>query len=115
MAVLGVLAAIALPSYREHVRKATRADMQAFMTNVASRQQQFLVDKRAYAPTIATLNIAPSAHVRAKFEDPVTLDVPDVLPPTFRITARAIGDQTRDKCPTLTLDSAGNREPAGCW
>ena len=115
MAILGILMAIALPGYREHIRKAARADAQSFLTDVASRQQQYLVDKRSYATSVVALNMAPSAQIKAKFEDPISVDAPNVVPPTFRITARAIGDQANDKCPTLTLDSAGNREPPGCW
>ena len=115
MAVLGILLAIALPTYREHVRKAARADAQAFLTDVASRQQQHLVDRRSYATSAAALNLAPSSQVKAKFENPILVEAPDVAPPTFRLTARAIGDQAQDKCPTLTLDNAGNREPPGCW
>ena len=115
MAIIGIITAVALPTYREHVRKAARADAQSFMTDVASRQQQYLVDKRRYAASVATLNMAPSDFLKTKFEDPITVDVPNVEPPTFRITARAIGDQAHDKCPTLTLDSAGNRGPSGCW
>ena len=115
MALLGILLAIAVPTYREHMRKAARADAQSFLTDVASRQQQYLVDKRRYATSVAALSMAPSSHIQGKFEDPIAVDAPDVVPPTFRITARAIGDQAYDKCPTLTLDSAGNRGPAGCW
>ncbi len=115
MAILGILLAIALPGYREHVRKAARADAQAFLTDVASRQHQFLVERRRYATSVATLNMAPSAHLAGRFENPITVEAPDVVPPTFRLSARAIGDQANDKCPALTLDSAGNREPPGCW
>ena len=115
MAILGILMAVALPTYHEHIRKAARADAQAFLTDVASRQQQYLIDRRRYATSIAALNMAPSAYVKAKFEDPIAVEAPAVVPPTFRLTARAIGDQANDKCPTLTLDSAGNREPSGCW
>lgn len=114
MAVIAIITVAALPAYREHIRKAARADAQSFLTDVASRQQQYLVDKRRYAASIAALNMAPSGNVTAKF-DPITVEAPNVDPPTFRIIARAIGDQAHDKCPTLTLDSAGNREPSGCW
>ena len=115
VAIVGILLAIAVPAYVEHVRKSARADAQAFLTDLASRQQQYLVDKRRYAASVATLNLATPKSLVGKFADPVTVVAPDVVPPTFRITARAIGDQAKDKCPTLTLDSAGNREPAGCW
>ena len=115
MAILGILTAIAVPTYREHVRKAARADAQSFLTDVASRQHQYMVDKRSYAASVAALNMAASGQVKDKFEDPVQVEAPAVVPPTFRLTARAIGDQAKDKCPTLTLDSAGNRGPSGCW
>jgi type IV pilus assembly protein PilE len=115
MVMIGIATAVALPTYREHVRKAARADAQTFLTNLASRQQQYLVDKRRYAASVAALNMTPSASLKAKFEDPVTIEAPDVVPPTFRLVVRAVGDQAYDKCPTLSLDSAGNREPSECW
>ena len=115
MTVIAILMAIALPAYREHIRRSVRAEAQSFLTDVAQRQHQFLVDKRRFATTVAALNLSPPAQVKAKFVDPITVDAPAVVPPTFTITAKAVGDQTKDKCATLTLDSAGNRGPAGCW
>lgn len=115
LVILGILAAIALPAYAEHVRKSTRAEAQAFLTDVAARQHQFLVDRRRYAGSVAALNMAAPENVRKKFVDPITITAPDAVPPVFTLTARALGDQVKDKCPTLTLDSAGNRTPAECW
>jgi type IV pilus assembly protein PilE len=115
VAIIAILTAVAVPLYREHIRKAARADAQSFMTDVASRQQQYLVDKRRYAGSLASLNMALSPYLKTRFEDPVSVEAPDVQPPTFRITLRATGDQAYDKCPTLTIDSAGAREPSQCW
>lgn len=115
MAIVGILLAIALPNYREHVRKSARAEAQSYLTSLASRQQQHLVDKRRYAVSAATLGLGLPASLAGKFQDPVTFEVPEAVPPTFRLVARANGDQAKDKCPMLALDSAGNREPAGCW
>lgn len=115
VAILGIVLTIAIPSYAEQVRKSARAEAQSFLTDVATRQQQFLVDKRRYATSVAALNLAAPSNVKSKFTDPITVEAPNVAPPTFRLTAQAVGDQAKDKCPTLTLDSAGNRGPAGCW
>lgn len=115
LAIVGILVAIAIPNYREHVRKSTRAEAQSYLTSLASRQQQYMVDKRRYATSAATLGLGLPASLAGKFQDPVTIEAPGALPPTFRLVAQAHGDQAKDKCPTLVLDSAGNREPAGCW
>ena len=115
MAVIAILTAIALPAYREHIRRSVRAEAQTFLSDVATRQHQYLVDKRRYAPSVAALNMTPPEQVKAKFQDPVHVDAPAVVPPRFTLTATAVGDQAKDKCATLTLDSAGNRGPAGCW
>lgn len=115
VAIVSILLAIALPNYRDHVRKSARAEAQSYLTSLASRQQQHLVDKRRYATSTGALGLGLPASLAGKFQDPVTVEAPDAVPPTFRLVARAHGDQARDKCPTLTLDSAGNREPAGCW
>ena len=98
----------------EHIRKSARAEAQSFLTDLASRQKH-LVDRRRYATSVVALNMATPKSLIGRFADPVTVDTPDQVPPTFRITAQAVGEQAKDKSPTLALDSAGNREPAGCW
>ena len=113
VAIVGILVAIALPAYTEHIRKAARAQAKSYATEVASRQQQFLVDKRRYAATLVELGLTPPADLAAKYT--VTLAVTQVPPPTFALTATALGDQAYDKCPTMALDSAGNQTPAECW
>ena len=47
VAIIGILAAIALPSYREYVMRGNRAAAQAQMMDIANRQQQFLLANRA--------------------------------------------------------------------
>jgi type IV pilus assembly protein PilE len=111
--IVAVLAAIALPSYLEHLRKSSRAEAQSTLTDAASRQQQFLVDRRRYAGDMAALGVALPADLGGKYNFAVA--AADGPPPTFTLTAQAIGDQAKDKCPTLTLDNMGNRSPADCW
>lgn len=111
--IVGILAAIAFPSYMQYPRRSARAEAQSYLSDVAGLQQQYLVDKRSYAPSLASLNTAPTGNVASKFTvSVVALDGP---PPTYVITAQATGDQVKDVCPTLAIDNRGNRTPASCW
>ena len=61
VAIVAILAAIAFPSYQEHLRKSRRAAAQSFMVDVAARQQQYLIDARSEAATRkTTVTITPS-------------------------------------------------------
>ena len=111
--IVAVLAAIALPAYREQLRKSARAEAQAFLTDMASRQAQYLADKRRYAASVMALNMAAPASVDNAFGIAVTSNAGP--PPTFLITATASGDQTKDKCAVMTIDNAVNRTPSSCW
>lgn len=113
VAIVGILAAIAYPLYTEQVRRSARAEVQSFATTAASRQSQFLVDRRRYAGSLAALGIALPASLTSKYT--IAVAAADGPPPAYTITATAIGHQAQDKCPTLALDNAGNRTPAGCW
>ena len=111
--IVAILAAVALPAYREQMRRSARAEAQAFLTDMASRQQQFLVDKRRYAASVPALGMTAPKGVANAFGIVVT--AADGPPPAFLITATASGDQAKDKCAVMTIDSAGNRMPAFCW
>jgi type IV pilus assembly protein PilE len=113
LAMVAILAAIALPSYASYMRKSARADAQAFVADAANRQQQYLADRRAYASSMAALNVAAPASLTGKYSFSVVAT--DGPPPTFTITGTATGEQTQDKCPVIRIDSAGNRTPASCW
>ena len=51
--IIGILAAIALPNYRQYVIRSNRTAAQAQMLEIANRQQQFLLANRSYADTAA--------------------------------------------------------------
>jgi type IV pilus assembly protein PilE len=111
--VVTILAVIALPSYAEFVKRGTRADAQAFLMEIALRQQQRLVDRRQYAETIDALGLALPKSLAGKYT--VSMSAPAVLPPAFTISAAPQGEQTTERCGTLTLTSVGQRSPASCW
>ena len=120
VAIVGILAAIAYPSYAEHLRKSRRAEAQSLLMNIGTRQQQMLLDTRSYAATAAALNIVVPAQLATYYT--VTVAAPAGTPPTFTATATPQGDQAKDRCGTLGVDNAGAKTAVkngnaqtGCW
>lgn len=115
--VVGIVAAVAYPSYQQYLRRGARAEAQAQMMDIAARQGQFLIDNRAYAASVAALGVSIPSSVSTKY----TIAIATVAaPPTFTITATPVSgsSQASDTCGTLTLNSAGAKAASGtgtCW
>ena len=109
VAIIGVLAAIAYPSYTEQVKKGRRASVQAIMQTIATRQEQYLLEARQYATTPAMLKV-----VTTETDAWYTVTIAAVAaPPSYTITATAIGPQASDG--NLTLDNLGVKTPTAKW
>lgn len=111
VAIVALLAAVAYPSYQNAMIKGRRAAAQTALADVAQRQQQFLLDNRAYAGTTAALKLTLPSDVTSYYD--VVIDVPATTPPTFTATATPKGSQTSDG--PLTINNAGVKTPAGKW
>ncbi|MDR0247243.1 MAG: prepilin-type N-terminal cleavage/methylation domain-containing protein, partial [Burkholderiales bacterium] len=62
VAIIGILAALAVPSYIDHVRRGAIPEGLAGLSNEKVRMEQFFMDNRAYAARCAQIN-APSLIV----------------------------------------------------
>jgi type IV pilus assembly protein PilE len=117
--VIAILVAVGYPSYQQYVMRANRADAQALMLHIANQQQLYLRDARQYSAVIGAggLNIAPQGWTcgaqctNAHYS--ISVQLVAGPPPTYTITATALGPQASDG--NLSLDSAGNKQPVGKW
>jgi type IV pilus assembly protein PilE len=117
LAVIGILTAVAFPSYQNHVRKAARASAQAAMMQIADRETQYLLDARNYVVTataLATLNVTLPVDVSSRYT--ITVTASDgtntaTTPPSYTITATPItgGPQVADGTLKLTHTGAKTR------
>lgn len=124
VAIIGILAAIAIPNYQEYVRKANRSAAQQFMLTVANKQEVHLIDNRAYTATVGTggLGLTVPSELTGKYTIAVCID-PTVLTcaaagtaaPYFKITATAAGSQLSDGDLTLTNTGAKTRAGVSGW
>jgi type IV pilus assembly protein PilE len=112
IAIIGILAAIALPSYNSYIIRANRAAAKAFMLDLAARQKQYFLDVRSYAADLTALNVAiPSDVVNDYGTFQFTVSGP---PPAFVITATPTSSRQSSDGP-LTLSSDGTKTPAAKW
>lgn len=114
MAIVGILAAVAIPMYQSQVQRGHRASAQAVLLDAATRQRQFLIDQRAYASTLTELGLTVPATLSSRYVVTVEAQA-SATPPTFKVLATPAGTQTSDKCSVLSVDQAGARLPASCW
>ena len=115
VAIMAILAAIAMPAYNNYKIKANRSAAQQFMLSIANRQEQYLLDNRSYATTVAQLGIAPPAELNGKYNTNPADWIINVTtaPPAYTIQAIPTGIQAGDG--TLTLTNSGAKAPAGKW
>lgn len=113
VAIIGILAAIAYPSYQSFIRRSKRADAQSFLMNIAAREQQRLLDLRSYSGTISDLGLTVPSAVSPNYT--VTVVADNTAVPTFTAIAVPTASQTADTCGTLTITSVGAKTPATCW
>lgn len=67
--VAGVLAAIALPAYQTSMQKARRSDAYSALLDIASRQEQNMLDRASY-----TMAMADLGYDESRISAPATLD-----------------------------------------
>lgn len=113
VAVIGILSAIALPSYREHVERSHRADGKASLMRAAQWLERAATATGTY-PVALGVGLTPSegAHYDVAY-------VQTGGGTGFTLTATP---RTADTgCGNLTLDQSGNRGETGtltvndCW
>jgi type IV pilus assembly protein PilE len=116
VAIIGILAAVALPSYKQYIIRANRSAAQAQMMDIANREQQFLLANRTYVAhddALWTASYSLPTEVASKYTYTIAPGTGTV--PSFLITFSPIttGPQAGDG--DLTLTSEGVKAPASKW
>lgn len=129
VAIIGIIAAVALPSYQDHVRRSNRTQAKALLHENAQYMEKMYTQNNQYDKTVGADGIANTA-------DDGAITLPIIQSPktgtkqydisllassnnTFTLRAVPTGSMTGDTCGTLTLTNTGVRGAGGnvddCW
>ena len=129
IAIAGILAAIALPSYRDSVHKSGRTGAKGALLDVAMRQEQFFLNNRSYSSSLSALGL-PDPYFVNKSADSVAdaasggvykISLDNATGTAYDAVATAVADQADDVCGNFTLKSSGDKLVSGsagaarCW
>ena len=116
VAVIGILAAVAYPSYIDYLIRASRSAAQSFMLDASNKEEQYLLDARTY---LAVTNNAGFSNIGLTVPSEVTrfynLSVASVTASTYTIQAAPIAGTRQAADGTLQLTNDGTKTPAAKW
>lgn len=121
VAIIGILAAIAYPSYQQYVLRANRAEAQAVMSETAQFMERYFTTNGTYAAgDVPALAISSGVSPKQSSGSAVKYNIDFSVAPTailFTLRATPTTGQANDTCGTLTLSNTGAQTPttAGCW
>ena len=122
VAVIAILAAVVMPSYKDSLRKARRTDARAALTTIAQLMERFNTERNTYVGASlgsATTDLYKDKTENGYYELRFGTGTEATTATTFVVRARPIGAQEGDPCGTYTLDQNGVRGStlpvAQCW
>lgn len=140
--IAAILAAIALPSYRNYVLRTNRTVAKTTLVQVAAQQQQYYTDRKRYASSLTSLGYAANPAYIERDGDIVAASNTETIyqlsiaafsnssctgggsgsNTRYLLVATPTGNQADDtQCATICLNSVGDRLESGtadaetCW
>ncbi len=118
IAIIGILASIAYPSYTAYLERSRRSDGQSALLDLTHRMDQYFSENKRYdGATLAQLGVKETST-----EGYYNLNITNLSGNTYTANAAPIGAQSGDSCGTLTINQLGQRsftEPnataSDCW
>jgi type IV pilus assembly protein PilE len=120
VAIIGILAAIALPQYTDYVTRARRIDGQSTLLQVAQELERCYTQFSAYNNNSCSV-VTAGAVSQTSAEGFYLVTASTLSASAFTLTATPQGAQTSDAdCTTLTLNHLGAQGATGadtsrCW
>ncbi len=114
--IIGIIAAIALPSYQEQVRKTRRVNAQSDLLELASYMERYYTENFTYAGASLPFDESPKSGDGTKYYD---LSIAASNATSYRLAATPKNAQSDDRCKSLTVNHRGEQKTTSnandCW
>ena len=120
VAIVGILASIAYPSYQDSVMKSRRADVKGVLLGLTNAMERRFTETNSYCDAggagganscgLAGTNDTgtPSIYtIPTETQSFYTVTISAATPSSYTVSAAPTGAQSSDKCGTLTLTHTG--------
>lgn len=115
IAIIAMLAAYAIPNYRQYVVESKRSEAHSKLLEVAGMYEKFYANTNAYPSGISDLSLGSDFLT---WDDYQIVQAGAAGGATWRVQANARGAQLADdpNCQQIWVDNLGQRGPsADCW
>ncbi len=116
--IVGVLAAIALPSYQKQVQKTRRSDAKSALVGAAGQMERYFTERSTYATAaLGSGGVYPATTENGYY----ALSLANLTSTTYTLRATPAGAQVGDHCGALTYNEQGVKGVTGslpvseCW
>lgn len=114
VAIIGILASIAYPSYQQYVLRANRAEAQSIMMETAQFMERYFTTNGTYVGAAVLSDVSPQNSTGGARRYTIAFTAAPTAA-AFSLTATRVNSQLNDSCADLTLANTGAQGPAGCW
>ncbi len=115
--IIGILAAVAYPNYREFAARAKRTEARAMLLDIAIAQERFYLNNNRFAD-MGELGYPNDPMITDSDSYSVTVTANDASDFSATATYR-LGGEEGDKCSSFTINGAGTQTSTGttanCW
>lgn len=123
VAILGIIAAIAIPSYSAYMNKTRRVEAVTLLSEIAGEQQRFFTENNRYATTLTEMGYPAATELSENgfYSASVTASAGT----SYTLTAAPVAGEPQENdtdCGSFTINSAGVKGVEGaaiaadqCW
>jgi len=117
IAIIGILAAIAIPSYRDYIRRTQRTTAQISLTEISNLETAYYATNLRFTATLANLPYpvtAPPTSSTSNYYYSFT--VSSITGTGFTVNGTKSTGVADSSCTPMTLTSTGTQGPSSdCW